>query len=194
MGREPVSRVVARVVWGGDIGPHFATLDTLRDVSPGSFVIDAPCGSGVALRALPAGDRIRYLGLDLAPAMLARAELEASRRGLTGVELVEGDVAAIPAPDGGADLFLSLWGLHCLDRPEAALDEAARCLRQGGRLTGASFVTGTALRQRLLVRPHHGAFGEVVAPGVLCGWLEARFDAVELDVSGPFAYFTALGR
>jgi ubiquinone/menaquinone biosynthesis C-methylase UbiE len=101
-------------------------------------------------------------------------------------------VAAIPLQARSADLFLSYWGLHCLADPAAAIAEAARVLASGGRLVGASFVTGTSLRQRLLVRPNHSAFGEVPSVGQLRAWLEDRFAQVELSTSGPFAYFRAL--
>ncbi len=82
-------------------------------------------------------------------------------------------------------------GLHCFDDPEGALDEARRCVRQGGTLVGASFVTGSTRRNRLLIRPHHAAFGLVVPPERLRGWLAERFDLLEFEVSGPFAYFRA---
>jgi hypothetical protein len=71
------------------------------------------------------------------------------------------------------------------------LDEARRCLRPGGHLMGAAIVRGDSLRQRLVVRPHTAAFGEVADAAELQGWLAERFDDARLDVSGAFAYFRA---
>jgi SAM-dependent methyltransferase len=191
MGREPVARAVGRLVWGGDIRPFYERFDTIAAVPAGGMIIDAPCGAGVAFRGLDPSADVQYVALDLSHKMLKRACGEARRRGLEQVEFVEADATSVPVPDGSADLFLSLWGLHCFDDPEAALDEAQRCLRPGGSLVGASFVTGSGLRNRLLIRPHHSAFGLVVGANTLRGWLFERFELVEFEVSGPFAYFRA---
>ena len=191
MGREPVARAVGSLLWGGDIRPFFAGMRAIGEVDAGGLIVDAPCGAGVAFRALDPAADVRYLALDLSPRMLERARKEAAARGQEQIELVEGDATAVPIPDGAADLFLSYWGLHCFDDPEAALDEARRCLGPGGRLVGASFVTRPTRRNHLLVRPNHSAFGRVVGPEQLSEWLEARFAEVETEVSGPFAYFEA---
>jgi ubiquinone/menaquinone biosynthesis C-methylase UbiE len=191
MGNRYVARLVARGLWGGDVRPFFASMRAIGAVQPDGLIVDAPCGAGVAFRALDPRQAARYVAIDFSPAMLERARKEAIRRNLGQVELVEGDVTRIPVDDSAADLFLSYWGLHCLDEPEAALDEAARCLKPQGRLEGASFVTGSALRQRLLVHRHRGAFGDVPSALRLQDWLEERFAKVALEVSGPFAYFSA---
>jgi SAM-dependent methyltransferase len=189
MGREPVARAVGRLVWGGDIRPFYERLDAIGAVPPGGLIVDAPCGSGIAFRALDPAADARYVALDLSAGMLERAREEAHRRGLGQIEFIQGDAASVPEPDASADLFLSLWGLHCFDDPKGALDEARRCLRRGGELVGASFVTGAGLRNRLLVRPHHAAFGLVVEPERLRSWLDERFELLDFEVSGPFAYF-----
>jgi ubiquinone/menaquinone biosynthesis C-methylase UbiE len=77
-------------------------------------------------------------------------------------------------PDASADLFLSFWGLHCFDRPAAATIEAARVLKPGGRVVGASFVRGKdTLRQRFLIRPHIGDFGPLGTQPEIESWLIA---------------------
>jgi SAM-dependent methyltransferase len=191
MGHEALGRAIAATVWGGDIRPFFASLAAISQTPAGATIVDAPCGAGNAFRGLSPDQQVRYVAIDLSEGMLERARREAADRDLTQIEFVQGDVTALPIGDREVDLFLSYWALHCLDEPPGALDDAARVLRPEGRLLGATFITGSALRQRLLVHPHRGAFGEVPDEATLSEWLESRFERVEVETSGPFAYFSA---
>jgi SAM-dependent methyltransferase len=125
--------------------------------------------------------------------MLRRARRNARRRGLANVELVEADATAIPLPEGSADLFLSLWGLHCFADPGGAMAEAARILKPGGRLVGASFIAGReGLRQRLLIRSGLGDFGRVGTQPEIEAWLGAAgFGLSQVGRSGPMLFFEA---
>ncbi len=194
MERPRLSRVIGRVVWGGDSGRYYEGMDAVAEVPAGGTVVDCPCGAGPAFRAAPRDGSIRYVAADLSPSMLRRARKRARRRGLTGIEIVEADATALALPADSADLFLSFWGLHCYDDPAGALVEAARVLKPGGRLVGASFVRGReSLRQRLLIKPGVGAFGQVGTQRELEGWLAAAgFDQVGLERSGPMLFFEAI--
>jgi len=190
--REWVSLPIARLIWGSDIRPYYASMTRIGAVPDGGVIIDAPCGSGAALRGLHREQRVRYLAYDLSPGMLARARRRSSELGLSQVELAEADAESLPAGDGAADLFVSYFGLHCLPDPEAALQEAARCLRPGGELAGATITLGTRPLDRLRVRPGFGLFGPVGTPADLRRWLaEAGMAKIELDLRGVFAYFEA---
>lgn len=123
--------------------------------------------------------------------MLRRARKRALARSLTQVEFIEADATDIPLPSASADLFLSFWGLHCFEEPAAALTEAARVLKPGGRLTGSCFVRGSdGLRQRLLVRCGSGDFGQVGTESDVAAWLVAAgFEAPGMARSGPMLFF-----
>lgn len=192
MERPRLSRAIARVVWGGDVGPYYESMSAVAEVPEGGTVVDCPCGAGPALRAVPADRSLRYVAADLSPSMLRRARERAARRGLE-VELVKADATEIPLPSGVADLFLSFWGLHCFDDPRAALAEAARVLAPTGRLVGSCILRGReSLRQRLLVRPGAGDFGPVGTQADVESWLAAAgFEQVELRRSGPMLFFDA---
>jgi SAM-dependent methyltransferase len=189
IGHERVSRLVGLVLWGSDTRPFYSSMSTVGEVPSGATIVDAPCGAGVAFRALAPDQDVRYLAVDVSPEMLDRARARAGVLGLHQIEFVEADATQIPLGDGAADLFLSYFGLHCFADPQAAVREIARVLRPGGRVVGSSIVRTRKLRHRLLIRPHKGSFGPVGDAGDLCRWLaDAGFDA-EVDVRGAFAYF-----
>jgi SAM-dependent methyltransferase len=193
MERPWLCRLISRTVWGGDSGPYYESMGALAELPPGSTAVDCPCGAGPALRALPRDGSVAYLGVDLSPSMLRRARKRATARGLTGVELVGAEATAIPGQDGAADLFLSYWGLHCFDDPAAALAEAARVLKPGGRLIGSTFLLGRdGLRQRLLVRPGAGDFGRVGTQAEVESWIAAAgLNLTSAKRSGPMLFFEA---
>lgn len=194
MERPRLGRALGRLVWGGDSAAYYESMGAVGEVAPGGVVVDCPCGAGPALRALRPGSGVRYLAVDLSPSMLRRARKRARARGLTEVEFLAADAPELPLPAAVADLFLSFWGLHCFDRPQAALAEAARLLKPGGRLVGSCLVRGEdSLRQRLLIQPRRGDFGERIGTRAEVGeWLgEAGFDDLRLRGSGPMTFFEA---
>jgi ubiquinone/menaquinone biosynthesis C-methylase UbiE len=92
---------------------------------------DLGCGTGQAAAAL-APFVARVIAVDRSGEMLqaARSRL----RELRGVEVKRGELEALPIPDGELDAATLLLVLHHLPDPAAALSEAARVLKPGGRL------------------------------------------------------------
>ena len=74
-------------------------------------------------------------GIDLTPAMLARARFKLDVAGLEArVALRQGDAGNLPWLDASFDLVISLEALEFFPRPRRALAEMARVLRPGGVL------------------------------------------------------------
>lgn len=192
MQRPRLSRLIGRLLWGGDVKPYYESTRAIAEVPAGGTVVDCPCGAGPALRTVPTDGSIRYVGADLSAAMLRRARKRVAARGLTGVELIEADATSLPLPPASADLFLSYWGLHCFADPAAALAEAARVLKPGGRLIGAALLRGRdSLRQRM-IRPGVGDFGNPGTQGEIESWLaQAGLNLTSASRSGPFLFFEA---
>ena len=104
--------------------------------------LDAGTGTGRMLELL-APHAKRAIGLDVSPEMLAIARDRLAREKLPQVQVRLGDIYRLPFSNGGRDagfdavLFHQV--LHYLDDPGAAVAEAARVMRPGGRLAIADF-------------------------------------------------------
>lgn len=192
--RETVSRPLGRLLFGTDTALIGDTVALIEEVPDGGSVLDIPCGGGVALRGLRPDRELRYVAADISPAMLARTEEEAHRRGLEQVETVSADVERLPFADEAFDLCLSLAGLHCFPRPGAAVREIARCLAPGGRFAGSVFLTDGGIRYRpaLIAGRLMGVMGPSGTLADLRRWLsDAGLGEVEIRRSGAIAYFRA---
>ncbi|HZQ35682.1 MAG TPA: methyltransferase domain-containing protein [Dehalococcoidia bacterium] len=112
---------------------------------PGETVVDLGCGAG--LDSLYAGRSVGptgcVVGIDFAPAMIARAERSFAAAGMAWVEARLGDGRRLPLANDTADVVL-VNGIFNLNPDKAALlREAWRVLRPGGRLVAAE-ITLTA--------------------------------------------------
>ncbi len=117
----------------------------LAGPAPGEVVVDLGCGRGGDLmRALErVGETGAVIGIDASPAMVAaaRARITAHRN----ARVVRGDLAAIPLPDGIADVVVSNCSInHAPDKP-AVFREVARLLRPGGRMVVSDVVSEAPL-------------------------------------------------
>jgi SAM-dependent methyltransferase len=148
--REPVSRIVGRVLWGIDVRPIYRSMSVIGKLADGATILDVPCGGGVALRGLRPGQQALYIAVDLSERMLNRVRRRAATRGLNPIEAVRADMAALPFSDATADLCLCYSGLHIVDDPQAVLTEIARCLKPGGELVGTTFLLDGSRRQTIL--------------------------------------------
>jgi SAM-dependent methyltransferase len=185
-----------RVGVGSDLAQLHRATDEIRQLPAGSAVLDVPCGGGVALRGVRAGQGLRYVAADIAPAMLERTIRNARRRGVGDqVTPVEADVHALQFADGEFDLVVSFTGLHCFPDPRRAVSELARVTRSGGVLTGSALLRDLTLRTvpLLIAGRAAGLLGPGVTAAELPEWLEdAGFSDVVINRSGPMAYFHAV--
>lgn len=112
----------------------------LKAAGDGPFdrVVDLGTGSGRMLTLLGRRSRMS-IGLDLSQNMLNIARANVAREGLERVELRHGDILATRLPDRTADLVIVHQVLHYLPDPAAAVAEAARLVRPGGRLLIVDF-------------------------------------------------------
>ena len=111
-------------------GARRRSLASLREGAPGEVLL-VGIGSGLDVPLLPRGPR--YTGLDLTPAMLARARRKAVATGLD-IRLDIGDARQLPYGAAAFDVVVLHLILAVTPHPERVLAEAARVLRSGGRI------------------------------------------------------------
>ena len=125
--------------WGVWHAPE-AGIKVLPDVT-GLDVIELGCGTaywGAWLKRMGAR---RVVGVDVTPAQLVTAREMDAEFGL-GLEFIEANAEAVPAPDASFDLVFSEYGASIWCDPYQWIPEAARLLRTGGELL---FMRGSTL-------------------------------------------------
>jgi SAM-dependent methyltransferase len=102
-------------------------------LAAGQLVLEAGCRDATHAIALARRYGCRVLGVDLVPAWLPNAMAAAAAAGLGAqVDLVQGDLEALPVADGTCDLVWCRDVLSCIGDCWRMLGECARVLRPGG--------------------------------------------------------------
>lgn len=105
----------------------------LLGIEPGHHVLDLGCGIGWAVRLMaarcPAGLAV---GVDVSDRMIERAR--AAEENPANVRFEVAGAERLPFDDGAFDRALSVESLYYYDDIPAALAEAARVVKPGGRL------------------------------------------------------------
>jgi ubiquinone/menaquinone biosynthesis C-methylase UbiE len=123
-------------------------------------ILDVGCATGRLLLALAEAGARHLAGLDLAPKIVERARAKLREHGFEA-DLKHADAEdRIPWPDGAFDVALLTGVLHHFYRPDDALQEIRRVVRENGRLIVIDPCFPAPLRQivNLYLRfvPHDG--------------------------------------
>jgi ubiquinone/menaquinone biosynthesis C-methylase UbiE/DNA-binding transcriptional ArsR family regulator len=178
----------------GDLFGRASYLHALPGLLDGAWVVgDLGCGTGHVAASL-APFVAQVIAVDRSADMLQAARRRL--RDLPNVEVRRGDLEALPIQDAELDAATLLLVLHHLPDPVAALAEAARVLRPGGRL----LISDMLPHDREIYRQQMGHVWLGFSPDALQRLLEtAGFDRIRIapmpvdpDAKGP-ALFVASG-
>jgi ubiquinone/menaquinone biosynthesis C-methylase UbiE len=120
--------------------PHSESLSVEVFQQLGQFtkscrLLDVGCGPGIVSLHLAQHVAGHVTGLDLTPAMIARAQEDAAKRGLSiSTSFQLGDMSRLPFADGTFDGVVTRYTFHHLEQPRVALRELVRVVKTGGRV------------------------------------------------------------
>ena len=144
---------------------------------PLGTLVDIGTGTGRMIELLgPAA--AQALGVDRSCEMLRLARVKLDKAGIADASLRQADMYALPLDDGCADSVIIHQVLHYAQAPAAAIAEAARVLRPGGRLLVVDFAAHD--REDLRSTDAHLRLG--FADDAIAGWFAAAgLDADRTD-------------
>jgi arsenite methyltransferase len=114
----------------------------LAQLEPGQVVLDLGSGAGLdvllsARRVAPGG---HAYGVDMTDEMLALADANRERSGVTNATFLKGTIENVPLPDSSVDVVISNCVINLAEDKGAAIKEAFRVLRPGGLFAVADMV------------------------------------------------------
>jgi SAM-dependent methyltransferase len=175
------TKVLGWIIWGraSDCEPMEQVLSLLPDSFHG-VLLDVPVGTGVFTAPLYRHyPDATIIGVDCSLNMLRKAQACFQEHNVRNVHLLKADVAALPLPDAGVDIVLSMNGWHAFADKGRASAEMKRVLPPGGKLIACGYVKGARRRSDWFVRHF----------GVRNGYFTPPFFARE-DLAREFEGFT----
>jgi ubiquinone/menaquinone biosynthesis C-methylase UbiE len=121
-------------------------LLAMSGVGPADTVLDVACGPGLVARAFAARAK-QVTGIDLTPAMIARAQQLQQEAGLSNMSWQVGTVLPLPFADASFSLVISRYTFHHFVDPRAVFAEMVRVCAPGGTVLVADVTNSPDKRE-----------------------------------------------
>lgn len=161
---------------------HFLLL-----LTPEIDIVDLGAGEGVLSQLLARRAR-SVVCIDNSPGMVKVGTELAREHGIENLSYKLGDIEQVPLPDRSVDLALLSQALHHARKPEAAIAEAWRILRPGGRIVALDLNQHTFEKARELYADRWLGFpaNRLYHWIKSCGFEDVSVDPVSREEQEPF--------
>jgi SAM-dependent methyltransferase len=165
----------------------------LAELKAGEVVLDLGSGGGidVLLSARRVGPSGKAYGLDTTDDMLALAEQNRVKSGLTNVEFLRGTIEQIPLPDASVDVIISNCVINLSGDKDRVMAEAFRVLKPGGRFAVSDVVVRGPLPERIRrsMEQWVGCVAGALEEGEYRSKLAAAgFDGIDVEVTREYGF------
>jgi arsenite methyltransferase len=180
-----LAKEAASVPEGSNLGLGCGNPVAIASIRLGQTVLDLGSGAGfdcfLAARQLKGTGLV--IGVDMTPAMIAKARANAHKGNYPNVEFRLGEIETLPVGDNSVDLVISNCVINLSPEKPRVFREVFRVLKRGGRLAIADVVAVKPLPEK--IRTQLNAIGGCVGGAALVGDLEtmlknAGFTRIEI--------------
>ncbi len=163
---------------GANLGLGCGNPTALARLQPGDTVLDLGSGAGfdAFLAARAVGPEGRVIGVDMTPAMVAKAQENARKAGVSNTDFRLGTIEALPVEDASVDVVISNCVINLSPEKPRVFREAFRVLKPGGRLMVSDIVLRAPLSEHVLASVE-AYVGCVAGAALKAEYLQAITDA-----------------